>query len=103
MIRDPLSVFVKDFAEDDEIVFEWEADGEPQTKSLKGIFDDSFTDAQTGETILDTTQPRVTCIASDAAVVPREATTTIRGKLYSVTQVQPDGTGCAVIQLTQEE
>ncbi len=104
MINDPLAVFVKDFAENDEIVFEWvNGDDEPQTKSLMGIFDDSFTDAQTGETILDTTQPRVTALASDAAVIPREATTTIRGRLYSVTQVQPDGTGFAVIQLTQEE
>lgn len=99
MIRDPLAVFVKDFAEDDEIVFEW-SNG---SKSLKGIFDDSFTDAATGETVLDTTQPRVTCLASDAATIPREAITTIRGKAYSVTQVQPDGTGMAIIQLAHEE
>lgn len=99
MIRDPLAVFVKDFAEDDEIVFEW---GDDQSKSLKGIFDNSYTDAATGETVLDTTEPRVTALASDAMDIPREATTTIRGKLYSVTQVQPDGTGFAIIQLTQE-
>lgn len=102
MIRDPLSVFVNDFSEDDEIVFEWEEDNVAQSKSCKGIFDDSFTDAQTGETILDTTQPRLTCLASDVASVPREATVTIRGKDYSVTQIQPDGTGFSIIQLTQE-
>ena len=101
MIRDPLAVFVKDFAEDADIVFEWDDDG-PQSKSLKGIFDNSYTDAATGETVLDTTEPRVTALASEAMDIPREATATIRGKLYSVTQVQPDGTGFAIIQLTQE-
>jgi hypothetical protein len=98
MIRDPLSIFLKDFAEDAPIVFAWE----DQTKTLNGIFDDSFVDAETGETILDTTQPRLTVLGSDAVGIPREATTTIRGKTYSVTQVQPDGTGMAIIQLTQE-
>lgn len=102
MIRDPLSVFVKDFSEDDEVVFEWEENDVEQSKTCKGIFDDSFTDAQTGETILDTTQPRLTCIASDVADVPREALVTIRSKAYSVTQIQPDGTGFAIVQLTQE-
>lgn len=98
MIKDPLDVFLKEFSEDDEIVFEWEGG----TKSLKGIFDDSFVDAQTGETILDTTQPRVNCKQSDAEGIPREAMTTIRGKAYSVTQIQPDGTGFAIIQLAHE-
>ena len=98
MIRDPLSVFLADFAEDEEIVFEWE-DG---TKALKGIFDDSFVDAATGETILDTSAPRVTAAEADAAEIPREAMTTIRGRAYSVTQVQPDGTGFAIIQLAHE-
>jgi len=98
MIRDPLAVFMKDFAENEEIVFEWE-DG---TKTLKGIFDDSFTDANTGETILDTTQPRLTVLASDAEGIPREAMATIRGRAYSVTQIQPDGTGMSIIQLTHE-
>ena len=98
MIRDPLALFIRDFAEDEEIVFEWEGGA----KTLKGIFDDSFTDANTGETILDTTQPRLTCLWADAEVVPREAMATIKGRAYSVTQVQPDGTGMAIIQLAHE-
>jgi hypothetical protein len=102
MIRDPLSLFLKDFAEDKEIVFEWEVEEETESKSLKGIFDDSFVDAATGETVLDTTQPRVTCLAEDALTIPREAVTTIRGKAYSVTKIQPDGTGMAIIQLAHE-
>jgi len=98
MIKDPLAVFIADFAEDEEIVFEWE-DG---SKTLKGIFDDSFVDAATGETVLDTTQPRITALWSEAQEIPREAIATIRGKAYSVTLVQPDGTGFAIIQMTQE-
>ncbi len=102
MIRDPLHLFLKEFAEDDEIVFEWETEEGTATKSLKGIFDDSFVDATTGETILDTTQPRITCVQADAEGIPREAMTTIRGKAYSVTRIQPEGTGMAIIQLAHE-
>jgi hypothetical protein len=71
-------------------------------RRLRGIFDDSFVDATTGETVLDTTQPRVTCKESDTLGIPREAMTTIRGKAYSVTRIQPDGTGFAIIQLAHE-
>lgn len=99
MIRDPLDVFIADFAENEEIVFEWE-DG---TKTCKGIFDNGFVDAQIGETSLTTTQPRLTCKASDVVgVVPIEAEVEIRGKNYSVTDIQPDGTGFAVVTLAHE-
>lgn len=99
MIRDPLQVFLKDFSEDEEIVFEWEGG----SRTLRGIFDDGFIDAETGETVLDTTQPRVTCAEADSVGIPREAMTTIRGKAYSVSRPpQPDGTGFAVIQLAHE-
>lgn len=102
MIRDPLSVFMRDFAEDEEIVFEWEnGDGE-ESVTCRGIFDNSFVDANIGETALDTTAPRLTCIAADVANVPREALVTIRGKAYSVTQIQPDGTGFSIVHLAHE-
>lgn len=103
MIRDPLSVFMKDFAEDDELVFAFlNGDDEETTVSCRGIFDNSFVDANIGETALDTTAPRLTCIASEVASVPREATCTVRGKSYSVTQIQPDGTGFAIVHLAHE-
>lgn len=102
MIKDPLSIFIKDFAEDD-LVFEWEnGDGDPESLTCKGIFDNGFLDANIGETALDTTAPRLTCIESDVANVPREATVTVRGKTYSVVQVQPDGTGFAIVALAHE-
>lgn len=102
MIRDPLSVFIADFAEDEEIVFEWETP-EPCSIRCKGIFDNGFVDAAIGETAMDTTAPRLTCAQSDVASLPREAMVTIRGKAYSVVQVQPDGTGFAIVHLAHEE
>lgn len=103
MINDPLAVFVKDFSENEGLVFEWEnGDGEPGSVTCKGIFDNSFLDVNLGETALDTTIPRVTCLYSEVRSVPREATVSIRGKTYSVTQVQPDGTGFAIVALAHE-
>lgn len=105
MIRDPLSVFLKEFAEDDDLVFTFTIgdDEEETTITCKGIFDNGFVDANIGETVLDTTAPRLTCVASDVANVPREATVTVRGKSYSVTQIQPDGTGFSIVHLAHEE
>lgn len=103
MINDPLDVFFKDFAEDEDLVFEWtNGDDEPESATTKGIFDNSFVDANIGETVLDATSPRITCPHADVANVQREATVTVKGKLYSVTQVQPDGTGCAIVTLALE-
>lgn len=103
MINDPLAVFMKDFAENEDLVFEWEnGDGGPESLTCKGIFDNGFLDANIGETALDTTAPRLTCLHSDVVVLPREATVTVKGKTYSVTQVQPDGTGFAIVALAHE-
>jgi hypothetical protein len=102
MIRDPLSVFMRDFSEDEEIVFVWHGDNGREEVVCKGIFDNSFTDTNIGETILDTTAPRLTCLASDVVNVPREAMVDVRGKAYSVTQIQPDGTGFSIVQLAHE-
>lgn len=102
MINDPLDVFLRDFAEDEEIVFEWMIGNVERSKTCKGIFDNSFVDAQIGETSLDTTQPRLTCKFSDVREIPREATVTVRDKTYSVTQIQPDGTGFAIVTLAHE-
>lgn len=103
MIRDPLSVFIRDFAEDEEIVFEFMSGDDEMTVTVRAIFDNSFVDANIGETVLDTTAPRLTCVASEVASVPREALCIVRGKTYSVTQIQPDGTGFAIVQLAHEE
>lgn len=99
MIDDDLDVFIDDFSEDAAIVFTWEGG----SKTCKGIFDNGFVDAQIGEISLATTQPRLTCKAADVVgIVPREATTSVRGQNYSVVEVQPDGTGFAVVTLAHE-
>lgn len=103
MIRDPLSVFIKEFAEDEEVVFAFMTGDDETTVSVRAIFDNGFVDATLGETVLDTTAPRLTCIASEVANIPREATCTVRGKAYSVTQIQPDGTGFSIVHLAHEE
>lgn len=102
MIRDPLTVFLKDFAEDDALVFEWETETGECSKSCKGVFDNSFVDANIGETVMDTTAPRLTCLYEDVKGVPREAMVTVRGVAYSVVQTQPDGTGLAIVHLAHE-
>lgn len=99
MISDPLAVFLRDFAEATPLTFSW-AGG---SVTCDAIFDNSFVDAAIGETALDTTAPRLTCLHSDVAAIPREAVVTVRGKAYSVTQIQPDGTGFATVTLAHEE
>jgi hypothetical protein len=104
MIDDPLNVFMADFAENDPIVFEWmNGDDTPQSVSCKGIFDNSFVDVNIGETAMDTTAPRLTCKHSDVNGVPREAEVFVQGRRYSVVQIQPDGTGFAIVHLAFEE
>ncbi len=104
MIRDPLDVFLGDFSEGTDLVFEWEnGDGDEMSKTVKAIFDNAFVDTATGEIVLDTTAPRLTAKAADVADIPREAVVTIRDSVYSVVQIQPDGTGFAMVQLAHEE
>lgn len=102
MISDPLSVFIADFAENEDLLFSWQSPVGDASIACKGIFDNSFVDTNIGETVLDTTAPRLTCQHTDVATVPREAIVTIRGKTYSVVQVQPDGTGFAIVHLAHE-
>ena len=102
MINDPLDVFMKDFSENEEIIFQWYFLGNSFDRSVKAIFDNSFFDSSIGETVMDTTSPRVTVKATDAVGIPHEATVTIRGQSYSVSQIQPDGTGFSTIMLAHE-
>jgi hypothetical protein len=109
MIRDPLDVFLGDFSEGEDLVFEWQTgeddDDNPiiVTTTVRAIFDNAFVDTATGEIVLDTTAPRLTAKATDVAAIPREAVVTIRERVYSVVQIQPDGTGFAMVQLAHEE
>lgn len=67
-----------------------------------GIFDEAFLLAETGELDLETTQPRFTCKASDVSDVVRGQDVQILDEEYSVLTVEPDGTGMAIVVLTNE-
>jgi hypothetical protein len=69
---------------------------------VTGYFDNAFFNSQIGETILDTTQPRLTVVYSEVSDIPRETMVTVDGKLHSIIQIQPEGTGMATITLAIE-
>ena len=67
---------------------------------VRGIFDDPYLDAQLGEYVADTSAPRFTCKASDAAGVRRGDWIAIDGTTYNVmTKPQNDGTGMVILRL----
>ena len=93
MIRDPLHIFVKDFGDDITV-----NGGTP----FKGNFDEAYTDNNLGEQVIGQGQPRFTCVASLVANVERGMPCVVKGKTYSVLQVEPDGTGMAVVVLSYQ-
>lgn len=69
-----------------------------------GIYDDPYLNAQLGEYEVDTTTPRFTGKLSDLALVVRKSVAVITtdgvATTFDVlTDVQPDGTGMAVVKL----
>lgn len=72
--------------------------------AVLGIYDDPYLNAQLGEYEVDTTSPRFTGKLSDLARVVRKsiAVVTADGVATTfdvLTDVQPDGTGMAVVKL----
>lgn len=77
--------------------------GDPLTytkENVYGIFDDPYLDAQLGEYVTDTSAPRFTCKASDAAGIGRGDWITVNGTTYNVmARPQNDGTGMVILRL----
>lgn len=72
------------------------------TRSVVGIFDDPFLNAQIGEYELETSRPRMSCAASDLEGIRRGDTATIDGETFDVVSgPQPDGTGMAILDLAR--
>ena len=72
-------------------------DGGP-SRSIVGIFDDAFLNAQLGDYDLDTTQPRFLCKSEDAAGIIRADELTIEGETFDVRKSpRVDGAGFATI------
>ncbi len=73
------------------------------SRSIRGIFDEPYLNAQIGEYEADSSDPRLTCKAADVADLRREDSAVIEGRTYYLlTDPQPDGTGFAVLRLTTE-
>lgn len=72
------------------------------SRSVVGIFDDPFLNAELGEYELDTTRPRLTCKAIDVLGVGRGDEVTIDGETFDVmTSPQLDGEGIAVLEMAR--
>lgn len=71
-----------------------------EKRKVRGYFDDGFFDANVGQVVLNTTQPRFTCKASLVEKVERASVVTVLGKSYTVLEVQPEGTGTSTVILT---
>lgn len=92
---DDLDVF---FSELDSTVAVFTVSG--SKRKVRGYFDNGFFDANVGQVVLNTTQPRFTCKASDVEDVERSSAVTVLGKSYTVLEVQPEGTGTSTVILT---
>lgn len=68
-------------------------------KNVIGYFDNAFFDTAVGEVVLDTTQPRLTCKASDIVGVARGDTVKIKGVVFSVVKTEPDDSGTTSVCL----
>lgn len=73
-------------------------DGEP--RSIVGIFDEPFLDAELGEYRMDQVAPRFLCCADHVAGVLRGDTLTVNGQTYDILAApQADGTGMATLRM----
>lgn len=73
------------------------------TRTVNGIFDDPYLDAQLGEYAMDSSDPRFTAKESDLVGVRRGDTLVVAGVTYDIlTGPQPDGTGMAMLKLAKQ-
>ncbi len=61
-----------------------------------------FSTTLVGETPVANPNPRVLVEDSDVAGIDKTATFTIRGTLYHILEIRPDGTGVTEVQLSQD-
>ena len=71
-----------------------------EKRKVRGYFDDGFFDANVGQVVLNTSQPRFTCKAALVENVERGSAVSVKGKSYTVLEVQLEGTGTSTVILT---
>lgn len=73
------------------------------SRTVKAIFDDPYLDADIGEYVADTSQPRLNGKEVDFAGVTRGDTVTVTGETFDIlTSPQADGTGWAIITMARQ-
>jgi hypothetical protein len=97
MIRDPQHIFVADFGRP--VILRTKRGD----KQINAIWDDAFFDASVGETVLDTSQKRLTARECDTCGLAREDRVQVGAFEFRVIQVQPDGTGFVTILLSADD
>ncbi|MFY0309637.1 head-tail joining protein [Leisingera sp. D0M16] len=73
------------------------------SRTIRGIFDDPYLNAQLGEYEADASDPRLTCKETDVADLAEQDQVQIGAKnYYLLTAPQPDGTGFAVLRMAED-
>ena len=67
--------------------------------SVDGIFSKDYLDAGEGAVSFESSTPAFVCQAADVPAIARADTFLINGTTYSVTGIEPDGTGLVLIKL----
>lgn len=72
-------------------------------KTIKGIFDEAYTEVDVGGTIgFQTVSPRIVCKTSDLVGAADADSVKVNGETYFIRVIQPDGTGMTEIQLEKQ-
>jgi len=67
--------------------------------AVEGIFSKDYLDAGEGSVSFESSTPAFVCQAADVPAIARADTFLINGTTYSVTGIEPDGTGLVLLKL----
>ena len=70
--------------------------------TVYGVFDDAYTGISEATGEVATTAPQFTCRTIDVTSVVQGTTVTINSIAYKAINIEPDGTGISVIQLSRD-
>ncbi|XPV77938.1 MAG: head-tail joining protein [Desulfovibrio sp.] len=86
-----LNVFLEEFADEVQAV--------NPARTFSAIFNNAYFSAELGEMSFEATQPRLLCAYEEVRDFTQNTTCTVRGDVYDVDRVEPDGTGMATVVL----